>query len=272
MKEGLSKYDILEYLKTLLGSDNAWRTSAELGKHFNTDSNQVAQLLFPLRSDGLVITRNRAGTNGVREVMVSETGQAAQRGRKAPRTEIRRAKEIKVPVVEVVTPADTGKTECLGTEGHAGATVESGPLEDSTGTITRCGEMPDRPPQPAGDLAAAALIATCFSAGFPRAAPDPPAAAGVAGVPFEPADNAGGIVLIGSEVAAHAQRSEMDALAGELDALENTLTRGKRAPVVVDRKSDKQRMLLELARRIDPDAPLTAFLLREVVHDLERAA
>lgn len=251
MKEGLSKYDILEYLKTLLGSDNAWRTSAELGKHFNTDSNQVAQLLFPLRSDGLVITRNRAGTNGGREVMVSETGKVAQRGRKAPRTKIRSAKEIKVPVVEVVKAADTGKTECLGTEGHAGATVESGPLEDSAGPIAWPEEVPDRPQQSAAE---SAMIAVCFS-----------------GAPFEPAANGGGAVLIGSEVALQAQHAEVDAFASELDALANTITHGRR-PLVVFRKADKQRVLRELANRIEIDAPKTAELLRDLVHDLERAA
>jgi hypothetical protein len=231
MREGLRKYDILEYLKTLLGSDNAWRTSAELGKHFDTDSNQVAQLLFPLRSDGLVITRNRVGTGGVREVMVSETGQVAQRGRKAPRVvEIRRPQDIQVPVVEVAKTEARGKTE----DAPAAAAAEQAP------------EVVDAPP----------------------ATPAEPVVLQVQAGPFEPAANGGGAVVISSAPV----KEDPDPLASELDALENTLARGKRAPAVVSRKDEKQRVLFELARRIEPAAPLTAFLLRQVVHDLERPA
>lgn len=263
MREGLSKYDILEYLKTLLGSDNAWRTSAELGKHFDTDSNQVAQLMFPLRADGLVITRNRAGTAGVREVMVSETGRVKERSRKTPRTvEIRSAKDIQVPVVEVV------KTE-------ARETTEDAPV---TAAPEQRQEVVDAPP--ALPAQPAVLQVEEAMSRWKKDIREAQAGA-VTAAPFEPGDNGGGAVLIdsgpiedihGTIAKAIAKVAEADPLATELDALENALTRGKRAPVLVNRKADKQRVLFELANRIEPDAPLTAFLLRELVHDLERAA
>jgi len=102
----------------------------------------------------------------------------------------------------------------------------------------------------------------------PAATPAEPVVLQVQAGPFEPAANGGGAVVISSAPV----KEDPDPLASELDALENTLARGKRAPAVVSRKDEKQRVLFELARRIEPDAPLTAVLLRQVVHDLERPA
>jgi len=281
---------VYQYLASLIGTDNAWRSAAEIAKHLESDTldgrNAVAKALWTLNNNGRISRRMRPGT-GFKECMAlvddASVRQAAQRpapnrvaiappvaGPVALRVEAAPAPVLPEPspeareavekLVRSPTPALT-LADVLRKHGRSASVrdpkaVQSGPLSDSNGPISSDTEeqtcsMPPSLPEIT-----------------PGSAPD--AAEGATVAPTF--DVQGELAGIAERCAADADDSD-PTVELEIARLMELANRGSRR-VLVERVPDKVSALVMLAEalRSQFDTSRTAALLDEIVADLERVA
>jgi len=248
---------IYQYLRALIGTDKAWRTSSEvaedLGAKTDADKLRVQQGLLKLSKDARITRKWRAGTK-LYECMAlildaKDELRAPRVKPKPPRSEIvtpaagvvaMRVEAVPAPVLPEPSPEAREAVEKLVRSPTPALTladvlakhrrIETGPLEDSNGPIV-------------SDLTALDIKAECAAIAERCDGDD------------DASDD-------------QAQDNESPELADELRAFGQLIERGKRdAPAILyrDTKLTVLRDLAELA------PPLTAYYLREIAADLERA-
>lgn len=141
----LAPSKVYAYLAALVGTENAWRTSAEIADALADGSsdarNDVAKVLWQMVRQGRILRRARAGTLH-REVMaVVQEPKLKARSPKAARAEI--------PAVQPTTIAVD--VACQAADATVNAVV-SGPLEDSFGKVAGGAAMEQKPPLSFRDL------------------------------------------------------------------------------------------------------------------------
>lgn len=287
------KVAIYQYLRALIGTDKAWRTSSEvaedLGAKTDADKLRVQQGLLKLSKDARITRKWRAGTKLYEcmalildakdelraprvkpkpprsEIVTPAAGVVAMRVEAAPAPVLPEpspeAREAVEKLVRSPTPAltlaDVLRKHSRSISARDPKVAQSGPLSDSNGPISSDTEAQTcSMPPPLPEIT-------------PGSAPDAAEGAAVAPTLDVKAELAG----IAERCAAdadddQAQDNESTELADELRAFGQLIERGKReAPAILyrDTKLTVLRDLAELA------PPLTAYYLREIAADIERA-
>lgn len=251
----VGKNDVLRFLRSRLGTKNAWATTKEIADHLQITTDRCAKLLYDARreDEGALLRMNRRMVGGiqVREYMVTDAGVLKADRPTRNYAPIRDPKQMNVPVVVVEKPEPKPAPE----------PVDSGMLEDIHGPLA-IAERP-KPPLGATSLTLSDLVRRHAK---PEAATDPPPG------PFEIPE--AGVVALPSreEAPAPAAESEQDlGIQDEICTLARLAARGARRVVVdgLPAKLDALTMLAE-ALRGQFEASRTAALLDDIARDLQR--
>lgn len=291
---------VYQYLASLIGTDNAWRSAAEIAKHLESDTldgrNAVAKALWTLNNNGRISRRMRPGT-GFKECMAlvddASVRQAAQRpapnrvaiappvaGPVALRVEAAPAPVLPEPspeareaverLVRSPTPALT-LADVLRRHGRSVSVrdpkvVQVGPLSDSNGPIAsdteaQTGSMPPPLPETQTGLGAGASEGAAV-ASYIEEVSNP-----------APIDVKAELAGIAERCAADDDDDSDPTVELEIARLMELANRGSRR-VLVERVQDKVDVLVMLAEalRIQFSSSRAAALLDEIVADLERVA
>lgn len=112
----VGKYDVLRFLRSRLGTDNAWASTKEIADHLQITTDVCAKLIYAARTEKVskdesrMLIRTRS-VRGVKEHMVTDAGILRTDRATRQYAPIRDAKQIQVPVVVVRKPEAAGKTE-----------------------------------------------------------------------------------------------------------------------------------------------------------------
>lgn len=282
---------IYQYLRALIGTDKAWRTSSEvaedLGAKTDADKLRVQQGLLKLSKDARITRKWRAGTKLYEcmalildakdelraprvkpkpprsEIVTPAAGVVAMRVEAAPAPVLPEpspeAREAVEKLVRSPTPAltlaDVLRKHSRSISARDPRVAQSGPLSDSNGPISSDEAQTCSMPPPLPEIT-------------PGSAPDAAEGAAVAPTFDVKAELAG----ITERCAADADDRD-PAVELEIARLMELANRGSRR-VLVERVPDKVSALVMLAEalRSQFDTSRTAALLDEIVADLERVA
>lgn len=254
----VGKNDVLRFLRSRLGTKNAWATTQEIADHLQITTDRAAKVLLQARKedDGALLRmiKRKVGGGEVREYMVTDAGLLKADRPTRQYAPIRDPKQMNVPVVVVEKPKPEPEPE------DEPGPVGSGMLQDIHGPIA-IAERP-KPPLGATSLTLSDLV---------RRHAKPEAATEPAPGPFEIPD--AGVVALPSreEAPAPTAESEQDlGIQDEIRTLARLAARARR--VVVDglpAKLDALTMLAE-ALRGHFEASRTAALLDDIARDLQR--
>lgn len=255
----VGKNDVLRFLRSRLGTKNAWATTQEIANHLQITTDHCAKLLYAARreDEGALLRMNKRMVGGilVREYMVTDAGVLKADRPTRNYAPIRDPKQMNVPVVVVVEKPEPKP---------APEPVESGMLEDIHGPLA-IAEQP-KPPLGATSLTLSDLV---------RRHAKPEAATEPAPGPFEIPE--AGVVALPSREEAPAPAAETDeseqdlGIQDEICTLARLAARGARRVVVdgLPAKLDALTMLAE-ALRGQFEASRTAALLDDIARDLQR--
>lgn len=255
----VGKNDVLRFLRSRLGTKNAWATTKEIADHLQITTDRAAKLLYDARreDEGALLRMNRRMVGGiqVREYMVTDAGVLKADRPTRNYAPIRDPKQMDVPVVVVEKSRPEPEPE------DEPGPVGSGMLQDIHGPIA-IAERP-KPPLGATSLTLSDLV---------RRHAKPEAATEPAPGPFEIPE--AGVVALPSreEAPAPAAESEQDlGIQDEICTLARIAARGARRVVVdgLPAKLDALTMLAE-ALRGQFEASRTAALLDDIARDLQR--
>lgn len=286
MKPSLGRYDVLAHIRAQIGTDNAWLTADQLCKHFKTTGDHMSKLLYGLRSDGLLMTRMRPGT-AVREIMASPEGVAKvikPTRQRHSRSEIftpaagpvdvkKEAVPPPAPAPAALTLADVvakqkkARMEQIQADSVVATALETGPLSDSNGPIAS--EVPVETPGEVRVVPMDTLDAVCDAFDAVEALETGPLSDSNGPIASEAAP-----ASYIDEVSTPTSPPPIDVsaeppeLADELNAVGELIERGKREPPVILYRDAKLSVLTTLAGLMPP---LTAYYLREIAADLDRA-
>ena len=254
----VGKNDVLRFLRSRLGTKNAWATTKEIADHLQITTDRCAKLLYDARQEdeGALLRMNRRMVGGiqVREYMVTDAGVLKADRPTRNYAPIRDPKQMDVPVVVVEKPEPKPAPE----------PVDLGMLEDIHGPLA-IAERP-KPPLGATSLTLSDLV---------RRHAKPEAATEPAPGPFEIPE--AGVVALPSREEAPAPAAETDEserdmrIQDEICTLARLAARGARRVVVdgLPAKLDALTMLAE-ALRGQFEASRTAALLEDIAADLQR--
>lgn len=97
---------VREHMVSLIGTANAWRTTAELAKHFERDTDTMSRKVYVLRKDGMCISRRRGGTGPIEYMATSDAARELVRKPAPPRVAIRPVRPSEgLPAVPAVAAA-----------------------------------------------------------------------------------------------------------------------------------------------------------------------
>lgn len=253
----VGKNDVLRFLRSRLGTKNAWATTQEIADHLQITTDRAAKLLYDARreDEGALLRMNRRMVGGiqVREYMVTDAGLLKADRPTRHYAPIRDPKQMPVVVVEKSKPEPEPEDEP--------GPVGSGMLQDIHGPIA-IAERP-KPPLGATSLTLSDLV---------RRHAKPEAATEPAPGPFEIPD--AGVVALPSreEAPAPTAESEQDlGIQDEICTLARLAARGARR-VVVDGLPAKLDALTMLAKALRGqfEESRTAALLDDIARDLQR--
>lgn len=253
----VGKNDVLRFLRSRLGTKNAWATTQEIANHLQITTDHCAKLLYAARreDEGALLRMNKLMVGGilVREYMVTDAGVLKADRPTRNYAPIRDPKQMDVPVVVV----EKSKPE------PACRTLAQA-LEDVHGTLA-IAEQP-KPPLGATSLTLSDLVK--------RHATQPEAEKKLPPGPFVFEVPEAGVVALPSreEAPAPAAESEQDlGIQDEICTLARLAARGARRVVVdgLPAKLDALTMLAE-ALRGQFEASRTAALLDDIARDLQR--
>jgi len=254
----VGKNDVLRFLRSRLGTKNAWATTKEIADHLQITTDRCAKLLYDARQEdeGALLRMNRRMVGGiqVREYMVTDAGVLKADRPTRNYAPIRDPKQMNVPVVVVEKPEPKPAPE----------PVDLGMLEDIHGPPA-IAERP-KPPLGATSLTLSDLV---------RRHAKPEAATEPAPGPFEIPE--AGVVALPSREEAQAPAAETDeserdmGIQDEICTLARLAARGARKVQVdgLPAKLDALTMLAE-ALRGQFEASRTAALLDDIARDLQR--
>lgn len=258
----VGKNDVLRFLRSRLGTKNAWATTQEIADHLQITTDRCAKLLYQARQedDGALLRMNRRMVGGilVREYMVTDAGVLKADRPTRNYAPIRDPKQMNVPVVVVPKPETETETDPKPAPGL----VTTGMLEDIHGPLA-IAERP-KPPLGATSLTLSDLVR--------RHATQAEAEKKMPPSPFEIPE--AGVVALPSreEAPAPTAESEQDlGIQDEICTLARLAARGARRVVVdgLPAKLDALTMLAE-ALRGHFEASRTAALLDDIARDLQR--
>lgn len=260
----VGKNDVLRFLRSRLGTKNAWATTQEIADHLKITTDRCAKLLYQARQedDGALLRMNRRAVGGilVREYMVTDAGVLKADRPTRNYAPIRDPKQMDVPVVVVEKPKPAPEPE---PEPKYRTLVQA--LEDVHGPLP-IAEQP-KPPLGATSLTLSDLVR--------RHATQAEAEKKMPPSPFE-IPEAGVVALPSREEApspaAETDESERDmGIQDEICTLARLAARGARKVQVeaLPAKLDALTMLAE-ALRGQFEASRTAALLDDIAADLQR--
>lgn len=250
----VGKNDVLRFLRSRLGTKNAWATTQEIANHLQITTDHCAKLLYAARreDEGALLRMNKRMVGGilVREYMVTDAGVLKADRPTRNYAPIRDPKQMDVPVVVVEKSKPEPETACR-TLAQA--------LEDVHGTRA-IAEQP-KPPLGATSLTLSDLVK--------RHATQPEAEKKLPPGPFVFEVPEAGVVVLPSREEAPAPEDER--IQDEICTLARLAARGARRVVVdgLPAKLDALTMLAE-ALRGQFEASRTAALLDDIARDLQR--
>lgn len=259
----VGKNDVLRFLRSRLGTKNAWATTKEIADHLQITTDRAAKLLYDARreDEGALLRMNRRMVGGiqVREYMVTDAGVLKADRPTRNYAPIRDPKQMDVPVVVVETPKPAPEPE---PEPECRTLAQA--LEDVHGPLA-IAEQP-KPPLGATSLTLSDLVRR-------HAKPEP--ATEPAPGPFEIPE--AGVVALPSREEAQAPAAETDeserdmGIQDEIFTLARLAARGARKVQVdgLPANLDALTMLAE-ALRGQFEASRTAALLDDIARDLQR--
>lgn len=254
----VGKNDVLRFLRSRLGTKNAWATTKEIADHLQITTDRAAKILLQARQedDGALLRMVERKVGGIkaREYMVTDAGLLKADRPTRQYAPIRDPKQMDVPVVVVEKSKPKPAPE----------PVDSGMLEDIHGPLA-IAEQP-KPPLGATSLTLSDLV---------RRHAKPEAATEPAPGPFEIPE--AGVVALPSREEAQAPAAETDeserdmGIQDEICTLARLAARGARKVQVdgLPAKLDALTMLAE-ALRGHFEASRTAALLDDIARDLQR--
>lgn len=240
----VGKNDVLRFLRSRLGTKNAWATTQEIADHLKITTDRCAKLLYQARQedDGALLRMNKRMVGGilVREYMVTDAGVLKADRPTRNYAPIRDPKQMNVPVVVVEKSKPEPETACR-TLAQA--------LEDVHGPLA-IAEQP-KPPLGATSLTLSDLVK--------RHATQPEAEKKLPPGPFVFEVPEAGVVALPSREEAPAPEDER--IQDEICTLARLAARGARR-VVVDGLPAKLDGQFEASR--------AAALLEDIAADLQR--
>lgn len=258
----VGKNDVLRFLRSRLGTKNAWATTQEIADHLQITTDRAAKILLQARKDDagalLRMVERKVGGIKVREYMVTDAGVLKADRPTRNYAPIRDPKQMDVPMVVVEKPKPAPEPE---PEPKYRTLVQA--LEDVHGPLP-IAEQP-KPPLGATSLTLSDLVR--------RHATQAEAEKKMPPSPFE-IPEAGVVALPSREEAPPpaAETHEQDiGIQDEICTLARLAARGARRVVVdgLPAKLDALTMLAE-ALRGQFEASRTAALLDDIARDLQR--
>lgn len=257
----VGKNDVLRFLRSRLGTKNAWATTQEIANHLQITTDHCAKLLYAARreDEGALLRMNKRMVGGilVREYMVTDAGVLKADRPTRNYAPIRDPKQMNVPVVVVPKPEPKDEPKDEPDPNADPELVTTGMLEDVHGPLA----IAERPKPPLPGTTSLTLSDLVRRHAKPEADSKP------LPVPFEIPE--AGVVALPSRETAPAPADER--IEDEICTLVRLAARGARR-AAVDGLPTKLDALTKLANALRGqfEASRTAALLDDIARDLQR--